>query len=201
MLVGYAVENFTSFDDVQKFSMQSGKGRLKTEHLYKARGLSLLRFSGIYGSNASGKSNLVNSMKFAQTTILRGLPKGFINSYNRTKESNSEKQSMFNFEIVVAGKIYTYGFTVLLNKSSIRSEWLYDTSFKGKSIVIFKRDLDEKLYEIGRCLQKSKAYERLKIYFDDAKDLDTVLFLREMNRNKSEIYRQDDKLSVFRECF
>lgn len=201
MLIDFSVGNFTSICDVQKLCMTTGKVRSKMEHLYRSNKINLLRFSAIYGSNASGKSNFINAMEFAQMTILHGIPKGYTNAYNRTSEKNVNKPTLFEFDIKIENKLYKYGFKIFLNKSSICAEWLYDISFKNKEILIFERNLLDSNYELGEVLIKSKAAERLRIYFEDTKEIDTLLFLHEMNRNKGEIYRQDNKLNVFKDVY
>lgn len=171
------------------------------EHLYRDNKINLLRFSAIYGSNASGKSNFINAMEFAQMTILYGIPKGYTNSYNRTNKNNINRPSLFEFKLKIKNKLYRYGFKIFLNKSSICAEWLYDISSKNKEILIFERNLLDNNYNLGELLIKSKATERVKIYFEDTKEIDTILFLHEMNRNKGEIYRQDYKLNIFRDVY
>lgn len=201
MLIDFSVENFTSIDKIQKLCMTTGKVRSKMEHLYRDNKINLLRFSAIYGSNASGKSNLVNAIEFAQMTILYGIPKGCTNSYNRTNKNNINRPTLFEFKLKIKNKLYKYGFKIFLNKSSICAEWLYDISSKNKETLVFERNLIDNNYHLGELLIKSKAAERVKIYFEDTKEIDTILFLHEMNRNKGEIYRQDCKLNIFRDVY
>lgn len=201
MLIGFSVANFTSIDKEQTLCMTTGKIRSKSEHLYRSKRKDLLRFSAIYGSNASGKSNFVNAMEFARMTILHGIPKGYTNAYCRINKENINIPSQFIFEIQCEDKIYTYGFKIFLNKSSICAEWLYDKTFKNKEVLVFERDLIDNSYKLGESLLKSAASERLKIYFEDTKGIDNILFLHEMNRNKEEIYKQDSKLKIFKTVF
>lgn len=98
MLIEFSVENFTSIDKMQNFYMTTGKVRSKMDHLYRDNKLNLLRFSAIYGSNASGKSNFVNAIEFAQSTILYNIQKGYVNSYNRTNKHNAVKPTLFEFK-------------------------------------------------------------------------------------------------------
>ena len=200
MLLGYAVENFKSFNDMQTLSMEAGKGRLKPEHLFKLKGKKILRFSAIYGANASGKSNFINSMKYAKAVILHGLQKGATRSYNRTNAENVNKPSTFCFEIYVSGRTYEYGFSVMLSQNTICAEWLYECHNTNKKLI-FKRDLEHADFEIGKITTNSYGSNRLSIYFDDTKQMDTVLFLKEMNRAKDELYRLDKNLNVFKEVF
>lgn len=201
MLIEFSVENFTSIDKMQNFYMTTGKVRSKMEHLYRDNKLNLLRFSAIYGSNASGKSNFVNAIEFAQSTILYNIQKGYVNSYNRTNKHNAVKPTLFEFKIKLKTKLYKYGFKIFLNKSSICAEWLYDISSKNKETLVFERDLIDNNYNLGKLSSKSKAADRIKIYFEDTKKVDDILFLHEMNRNKEELYKQDSKLNIFKDVY
>ena len=59
MLIQFNIENYKSYKDFQSFSMVPGRYRLKPSHLIRKKKANVLKFSSIYGGNASGKSNLV----------------------------------------------------------------------------------------------------------------------------------------------
>ena len=71
MLIRFNVGNFLSFNEIQEFSMISGKVRSKMEHLYDDGKIKLLKFAAIYGANASGKSNLISAIDFARATVIK----------------------------------------------------------------------------------------------------------------------------------
>ncbi|WP_371375297.1 ATP/GTP-binding protein [Sporomusa aerivorans] len=201
MLINFKVSNFMSIDQLQELCMISGKVRGKREHLHISRDISLLRLSTIYGANGSGKSNLISALEFAQETIIQSIPKGYINKYNRTNKSNINNSSHFEFHIKIDKKYYSYGFEIILNKSSIVSEWLYELSTDNHKIEIFYRNLKDKKFSLGKYFINQDILNRLKIYFDDVRYQDSVLFLSEMNRNKSDLYKKKSDLSVFRNVF
>ncbi|WP_026895990.1 AAA family ATPase [Clostridiisalibacter paucivorans] len=201
MLIRARISNFMSIGILQELCMISGKARGKREHLHKSKGMNLLRLTAIYGTNASGKSNLISSLEFARKVIVKDIPKGYTNKYNRTNGKNKEKPSHFEFEIKLDEKYYSYGFEIILNKNSIVSEWLYELSPDNKSSEIFYRNLIDERFNLGKYFRNEKIANRLKIYFDDVKRLDSVLFLSEMNRNKTDLYKKKNELSVFRNVF
>lgn len=59
MLIRFKVSNFLSFDNTTVFSMIGGKTQSKEEHLISDKKLKLLKFSAIYGANASRKIKLI----------------------------------------------------------------------------------------------------------------------------------------------
>ena len=126
MLIRFKVKNFLSFNDLQEFDMLAGKVRSKNEHLLIDENIKLRKFAAIFGANASGKTNLIKSMKYAQD-ILKG-KKFNVNGekYCKTNKKNKENPSYFEFEIKLKDKYYTYGFELLLKDSKLISEWLYE---------------------------------------------------------------------------
>ena len=136
MLIRFKVSNFLSFDEIQELSMISGKTRSKLEHIQEDDDyLKLLKFSAIFGANASGKSSLLKAMAYAQFTVLNGIQFSG-NSYCKIYSKNKEKISTFDFEIKIDNKYYSYGFDVLLYKNEIKAEWLYELC-SGEEKAIF----------------------------------------------------------------
>lgn len=201
MLIKFIVSNFMSIGEAQELCMVSGKVRGKREHLHISKDINLLRFTAIYGANASGKSNLISALEFAQQVITEKIPKGYTNKYNRTNNESINRNSHFEFEIKIDKKCYLYGFEIVLNKSSIVSEWLYELSGINNKIEVFYRNLSDEKYSIGKYFKNEEIISRLKIYFNDIRNEDSVLFLSEMNRNKSELYKKKGEIQIFRSVF
>jgi AAA15 family ATPase/GTPase len=201
MLITAKISNFLSIGKLQEICMTSGKVRAKREHLYRSKYLNLLRLSIIYGSNAAGKSNLISALEFAQQVIVKEIPRGYTTKYNRTEEGNIDRPSHFEFEIHIDEKYYSYGFEIILNKGSITSEWLYENFSNGNNKKIFERNLSDDKFYLGKHFTNKSLKNRLEIYFEDTKYLDKVLFLSEMNRNKSDLYKKENELRPFRDVF
>jgi AAA15 family ATPase/GTPase len=200
MLIKVLIGNFMSIGALQELSMVAGKVRGHREHLLTNKKVSILRFSALYGANASGKSNFINALDFSQKVIVNGIPKGFTQKYNRTMEQNKNNVSHFEFEIKVDDKFYNYGFEVLLSENSITKEWLYEIN-QDSSSMIFTRNLSEKEYLIGRYFKDDEIIKRLQIYFDDTKTDESALFLSVMNRDKTELYKVKSELTIFSKIY
>jgi len=196
MLIRFNVSNFLSFNKMQEFSMIGGKVRSKTEHLTIDNKLKLLKFAAIYGANASGKSNLVGAMDFAKSTIVDGLPEGHTIKYYKNEEENKKAPSYFEFEIKLDNKYYAYGFEIILNRSSIISEWLVELSPDGNDKNIYVRDTQKGIYDVSGYFKNKDNLRRLEIYAEDTKSNDNVLFLSIMNQNKSDLYDNNEELVI-----
>lgn len=198
MLINFRVENFLSFNQLATFSMTPGKTKIHQGNLIKSNQIDLLKFSGIYGANASGKSNIVNAIGFSQLVILEGLKnRSIFKYYNRNGKDNKNKQTSFEYDIKIAEKLYSYGFSIKLHENRIEKEWLYDVT--DKEIMIFTR---EKVVDINQKyldLSVSEA-ERLAIYAEDILEANTDLFLTELNKRKK-IFTSNTGESIFRDVF
>ncbi len=201
MLIRFNVSNFLSFNEMQEFSMIGGKVRSKPDHITDDNKIKLLKFAAIYGANASGKSNLITAMDFARSMVIDGFPEGHTNKYHKNNEQNKEMPSYFEFEIKLKEKYFSYGFEVILNKSSIISEWLVELGPDGSDKEIFTRDISSKQFTITNYFKDKKIVDRLGIYAEDTKSDDSVLFLNVMNKNKSDLYETNDELSVLKEVY
>ncbi len=197
MLIRFNVSNFLSFDEMQEFSMISGKVRSKVEHVYDDKSLKLLKFAAIYGANAAGKSNLITAIDFAKSTIVEKLPNGYSNKYHKTKQANKDKISYFEFEIKIKDKYYAYGFEIILYKGSIVSEWLIELSETGMDKEIFTRDTVKGVYQISQNISE-ELYDRLNIYAQDVASENSKLFLTIMNENKSDLYEKYQELELYK---
>lgn len=191
MLIRFKVSNFLSFDDMQEISMISGKPRLKEEHLQNSNDkLKLLKFSAIFGANASGKSSLLKAMNYAQITILKGLQFSS-NSYCKIHSANKEKITTFDFEIKIDNKYYSYGFDILLYKNEIKAEWLYELK-DDEEKEIYVRELNKNMRFNENYFNDRESLERLRIYATDIQNQDNILFLTIMNKNKNALYLNEN---------
>ena len=116
MLIGFKVKNFKSFKDLQHFSLIAGKVRNNENHIYEKNNKKILKFSGIYGANGSGKSNLIVAMDFIHDILDFGTNLIIENLYFRGKEVLMEKPSYFEYEILINEKLYSYGFEMIITK-------------------------------------------------------------------------------------
>lgn len=156
MLINFTVDHFRSFGVEQTLNMVATALKDHPGHRVEIPGTekSVLQVGVIYGANASGKSNLVRAMQFAQQMILgqRAL-KGIVQ--NRFRFVKKQKPASFEFRFLAAGQVFVYGFTI--TQEAILEEWLDAGSEFGREVNVFtrrKQDID-----IGRLrsLDKERA--------------------------------------------
>ncbi|HJJ55322.1 MAG TPA: ATP-binding protein, partial [Methanocorpusculum sp.] len=200
MLIRFRVSNYLSFDESQEFTTYKGRTRNKTEHVIPSGKLSLLKFSAIYGANASGKSNLVQAMADSQRIIVTGIPSPELGKcYFKINEENKLKPSTFEYEFEIGGAYYAYGFDVVLAEGKIVGEWLYRISPGKNEELIFKRQpLDEEHpFEIG----PKYTNQDLKTYINGMKTNTMNLFLQDINFGKQDLFRNNPKLFPLQDAY
>ena len=141
MLIRYTIENFLSFGEKCSFSMIPGLIRSHPSHktnFPNRNEIDILKLGIIYGANASGKSNLIKSLRFLQQLVLEGTkPEQSINlTPHKLHADYIKKPSRFEVEFRKNSKNYAYG--VILNSTGIIEEWLYEIN-KTSDIPIFER--------------------------------------------------------------
>ena len=201
MLIRFNVKNFLSFNKTDdgksiEFSMIAGRVSRKNEHIYDDKKIKLLKLATVYGANASGKSNLVKALDFMRQMVLYGFPEGHSNMFCKLDEKNKNLPSYFELEIKINDKYYAYGFEAILSQSRFISEWLLELTPNGKDKFIFNRDVEKHELNFGESIKRSKIFNRFKIYADDIKEDDAVLFLKIMNENKKAFYHGQRSMSV-----
>lgn len=201
MLVQFRVRNFLSFGDTQIFSMRAGKFRNFTDRVYTGGKYKLLKFMSIYGANASGKSNLISAIGFFKNIIVNGLDHGTYPYYCRTEETNKDCATLFEIKIDINNRIFVYGFEVFLNTGSFSHEWLYEELKNGSKHDVFDRNIKNGKIIFGTYIKSTSSRERLKIYGDDVKSDDSILFLKLMNQNKDSLYKYTNKMIVFKQIY
>lgn len=207
MFVRFRVGNFLSFKDIQEFSLIKGKPRNKAERVYEPKKpdkVKLLKFAAIFGANASGKSNLVSAMLFAQNQIIYGKKTKSDNMHYKLNAQYIAKPSYFEFEVFLDGVSYSYGFEIVLKDKKIVSEWLIELKPHGNNKVIFERDINNEDID-SRFNTELNLTGELKIKFDvfsgEIKNNAEILFLSEMNRAKKELYKEDSSISIINKLF
>ena len=169
MLIGFKVKNFKSFKDLQHFSLLAGKVRNNENHIVEIGKHKVLKFSGMFGANGSGKSNFILALSMAQAIISKGIETLIENIYYRGSKILDKEDSYFEYEIALNNKLYSYGFEINISKKEIISEWLIDMT-KNTEKIIFERDLKRNLSNTG--------YKKVNSIFSNC--------LLEMKNNRSE---------------
>lgn len=164
MLLQLTVENFWSFRNPTTFSMLVPDESSPPRRSYiDIDGYRVLRAAALYGANASGKSNFQRIFIFCGTLVTRGseidAPLG--TSPFLLDPGCREAPSRFEFELLLEGIRYSYGFR--LDRKQILGEWLFRTKSRdAEEERVFERSGEEGVpFEFGDCLGESLEHARL----------------------------------------
>ena len=141
MLVQYKFNNYASFYDETNLLLESGSDRkFKAENTFRTPYGRLNKSALIFGSNGSGKSNLINSLEYMCNCVLAGFEvqsKIIAVSNNFAFNEYSEnKPKSFEIDFIIDDILYEYGFSIL--NSKIDKEYLYK-KIKRKTEVFVRQ--------------------------------------------------------------
>lgn len=129
MLIEFTVENYRSFAEAQTLSFVASKDTSHPGHIINKSKLRLLNAAAVYGSNASGKSNLLRAMKFMKefvqisaTKMNLGEPIKGLDPF-RLDAAYRSKPSSFEVRLLIGETHYRYGFSA--DQKQVYDEWLY----------------------------------------------------------------------------
>ena len=171
MLIEFRVGNYRSFREQQTLSLVAGKDTQLADNCVVQGKLRLLKAVGVYGPNASGKSNFIKALKVMKDIVIdsadyqpgRKLP---VEPFLFDSESQ-KKPSTFEVTFFHEKVRYQYGFTA--TNERIRDEWLLAYP-KGRAQTWYERTSNRDNWKFGSFLKGER--EKLK-----DKTRDNVLFL------------------------
>jgi AAA15 family ATPase/GTPase len=173
MLIQFRFENFKSFRDDTYLDMTSTGISEHPEHVITFGTEKILPLAGIFGANASGKSNVIEALRFMRKYVLNSVQYGGDpGGQNASKDlrssmpfllddSSRKKPTLFEvyFTAGAEGKarFYNYGFT--LDQNGILEEWLNTkakTSRENYKTIFYRSIPDElELVKIDANSKKS----------------------------------------------
>ncbi len=170
MLINFKVQNFKSFQEVTELSMVASSHKRHASHVREIKSHRILKSSFVFGANASGKSNLIEAIAFAQTAIQRGLDTlncdqlGF-----RLNPHKKDDVGIFQFTFIANHHIYEYGIALSYSKVAFVAEWLILMDDVKKSEIIFSCDWSETKKIITTDINlKDEDKLRFDVYSQDA---------------------------------
>jgi uncharacterized protein len=157
VLLQFEAENFLSIASRAGISMRAssaGDAQAPDPTLLRVSPrLDVLRCGALYGANASGKSNLIAAMAFAQSLITappstRDAP--IPTSPFRFGRDGSEKPSVFEFYLLIDRRVF--GYRVAVSRREVVEEHLSEAPLDdpGQERVVFSRAGAE--FELGAAL-------------------------------------------------
>jgi len=174
MLVEFRVGNYRSFREEQTLSLVASKDTELDDNCVDQGKLRLLKAVGIYGPNASGKSNLIKALSTMQQIILTQAGPGEKLPVTPFKLDDKYSKEPSSFEVTFYhGEVrYQYGFTATSER--VYDEWLCAYP-EGYAQTWFERKFNKKT---GKTNWDWKS-KKLKGERENLKDKtrDNVLFL------------------------
>ncbi|MBN2147988.1 MAG: AAA family ATPase [Anaerolineales bacterium] len=165
MLIEFTVGNFRSFKEPITLSMVAAKLKARDPRVNENNTividekLTLLTSAAVYGANASGKSNLVQALRFMRDFVL-GSSRDTqvaepidVESFRLSTET-TDAPSFFEAVFITKGTQYRYGFEA--NQERILSEWLFYVP-KQREVRLFIRHEDQ--IECGRGFKEGRGLE------------------------------------------
>ena len=186
MLIQFNYENFKSFLSPASLDFTASNISELKDTLIPYEKENYLRVISIYGANASGKSNVIESFSFMRNWVL--------NSFKLSSDQNpvpvkkfrfcaagKESPSLFEVFVLAGGTEYQYGFEV--NDDEVLSEWLYRKNIETKRFnFVFERS--QQTFKLDKNLKSKK----LIIESINKKSL-LISFLASLNEeNISEVF-------------
>jgi len=145
-LIAFRARNARSFRDELEFSMQAtamAESRYVREVTWREGGVPLrvLSAAGVFGANASGKSNLLEVMNDMSALVLGsfqfGRPGGPIpRRHFLLDERSVAEPTRYEIDLVLDGVLHNYGFEV--SNERVVEEWAYRFPH-GRSALLFHR--------------------------------------------------------------
>lgn len=159
MLIEFSVENFKSFRERVTLSMVAA-ARLHDDPQLDLGNvvaltpkLSLLSVAGIYGANASGKSNFVQAFivfqRFVMNSTALDVERRPTAEPFRLSRASATEPSVFEVVFAAQGVQWRYGFAV--SGQAIREEWLYVLR-SSRETVLFERE--------GETVKRGASFRR-----------------------------------------
>lgn len=148
MLLSFRGENVRSFRDEMEISMLAtsrAESAFVREIDWRESGqpLRVVPVIGIFGANASGKSNVLEVMDDMRIFVLQSFREEFKRGANwafRLDPAAAERPSRYEIELVLHGIRHEYGFVI--DKDRVIEEWAFRYP-RGRPAMLFSRTGDD----------------------------------------------------------
>lgn len=175
MIVNFRIKNHLSIVGDNTLSMLASSGKKEVDELRQnaiiklENNINLLPVATIYGANASGKSNVIDSINIFKNLVLgnfqdSGIPILPVEPFRLEVESEKEP-SLFEITFFHNKKFFRYG--IELSMVQIFREWLFEKENKprAKEKQIFLRENEKlishaELFKIGKIILKQNLVKQ-----------------------------------------
>jgi AAA15 family ATPase/GTPase len=161
MIVELSIKNFGSIKTRQTLSMIASKdATLESYYIHQTAGLRLMKMAILYGSNASGKTTVLNALDFMRELVVgkKKSDKSDTLDFLPFQFDASEKQGTSEIYIDFIEKNQRFQYKVEFTQTYIVSEQLDFYTSKSSKALLFSRTTDEQ-----KQLSKIQFGEKAKV--------------------------------------
>ncbi|WP_028873166.1 AAA family ATPase [Psychroserpens burtonensis] len=145
MVLEIRLSNFFSINEEVVLDLRAGnikneKSKALTDNIFNFNDIEVLKTVALYGANASGKSNIIKTIRFCNAMVYESHKHNENSIFNFQKfkfNNNSSKPSTYFIRFVIDKIEYKYSFS--LNRTEILTESLYYYP-NGRKAKIFERN-------------------------------------------------------------
>lgn len=207
MLMRFSVSNFLSFgyktdnmgDTVPtEYYLYAGKSGQHKERVINYKERKVLKFSSIYGANASGKTNLFHAIDAGKQIILNTMDgMDFRGKFCRNNNANACRPTLFEYEFTIGERCFAYGFTVNLEDKAVLSEWLYEMESAEEKVIFERLVKNNQYYFDENIFCNEENMKQFHYFMKDANRINTTLLLYEIKRRNI----KEDDFDIFNKIF
>lgn len=188
MILSFRVKNFRSIAEDAILSMRPVRAyKEHLENVHRSGNIEILKVAGIYGANASGKSNLVKAFDAMRRILFGSLQRSSVDDIDvepfELDPQKKNEPSEFDMEMLIGDYVYRYGFSV--TEKSVVAEWLFRSSGEQRAVSkpLFVR-------EGSAILEANKKVFRELKNLDMATILPNALLLPKLDQSNSDVAKR-----------
>ena len=169
MLIRFGCSNYKSIYGYQELLFTASSLKDPQADLINSSALpdAILPSIAIYGANASGKTNMIEALKFFVEFIRNSYRKAETSGIHRPvfklNADAKDETSEFDMDFVLGGIHYHYGFKI--NDKAVIEEWLFSYSYenrKSRKVLFHRNRLEENEYKFSKYLKgENRVISRL----------------------------------------
>ncbi|MES2381991.1 MAG: ATP-binding protein [Bacteroidota bacterium] len=189
MLLKFYCSNYKSIKDEVEFNMFAGSYKRHESHLIPFRDKSILRTAAIYGTNGSGKTNLLLALQLLHRLIIVGT-KDINEVINIPVFKLSDCKNIptkFDIDFIIENRRFNYQLDIL-NNIIIREE-LFEITIENSEVIIFKRKFQGKKTSLTIAPNRDKNQKeklREEIYSEELRENQTF-FKEAINKKLNDV--------------
>lgn len=168
MLIEFSVGNYRSFRDLVTLSMEAEPRISERDKAVDARNIAetpegkLLRVVGIYGANASGKTNLLRAMGTMRDLVLNSAREGQAGDSLPVQPFRldiDKRDAPSEFEVVFTTDRGQFRYGMAATRKRVEREWLFTWS-AGDEVEQLGFERDEDAFRTGPGWERDEAIEQ-----------------------------------------